>query len=125
LGQLNETFTPTGGIDRRAFGEILGPRGERASYAVGWTNDANPAVGRITVGVGVGKPRGGTVHAEVIDDGDSYRFTLVDEPFEDVPRGGPDLIAAQARVHRGLPFIWWVVNIVMARDPRALWMKPG
>lgn len=32
------TGTPAGsGVERRAFGEFVGPRGEVASYAFGWT----------------------------------------------------------------------------------------
>jgi hypothetical protein len=38
---------------------------------------------------------------------DGHAFSLVDEPFEQVPQGGPDLSADQARAHEDLPFVWW------------------
>src|SRR5690349_17270028 len=65
-GRLDETATPgTTGFERRAYGEFVGPRGELASYALGWRTDAEPPVGRISVGIGVGNEGGGTFHAEV------------------------------------------------------------
>jgi hypothetical protein len=109
-------------MDRRAFGEFASPRGELASYAFGWTTDADPRVGRLTVGIGAGNPGGGTFHAVVAPDGEGHFYSLVDEPFEDVPEGGPDLSADEARAHEDLPFVWAVVDTVMARDRRAWWM---
>lgn len=46
------------GTDRRMFGEFVGSRGELASYAFGWTSEADE--GRISIGVGVGSEGGGT-----------------------------------------------------------------
>lgn len=111
------------GMDRRAFGEFVGPRGELASYAFGWTTGADPHVARLSVGIGVGNPGGGTFHAVVFDYEDGHAFSLVDEPFEHVPQGGPDLTADQARAHEDLPFVWWVADHVMERDRRARWMR--
>ena len=48
---------------------------------------------------------------------------FVDEPFENVPEGGPDLTAEQARAHDTLPLIWWVADTVMEGDRRARWMR--
>jgi len=48
------------GMDRRAFGEFVGPRGELASYALGWTTGSDPHVARLSVGIGAGNPGGGT-----------------------------------------------------------------
>ncbi len=110
------------GIDRRAFGELVGRGGELASYALGWATNADPHVGRLTVGIGAGNPAGGTFHAVVFAHEGSYAFSLVDEPFEQVPEGGPDLSADQARGHEDLPFVWWVADQVMDRDRRAWWM---
>jgi hypothetical protein len=111
------------GMDRRAFGEFVGPRGELASYAFGWTTGSQPHVARLSVGIGVGNPGGGTFHAVVFLNEDGHAFSLVDEPFEHVPQGGPDLSANQARAHEDLPFVWWVVDHVMERDRRAWWMR--
>ncbi|WP_069163773.1 hypothetical protein [Nocardia altamirensis] len=123
-GRLLEVATPdVSGMDRRAFGEFVGPGGELASYAIGWTTGSDPHVGRLSVGIGAGNPGGGTFHAEVFCHEDSHACALVDEPFEQVPEGGPDLTAEQARAHGDLPFIWWVVDLVMERDPRAWWMQ--
>ncbi len=110
------------GIERRAFGEFVAPRGELASYALGWTTNADPHVGRFTVGIGAGNP-GGTFHAVVLAHEGSHAFSLVDEPFEQVPEGGPDLSAERARAHGDLPFVWWVADQVMDRDRRAWWMR--
>jgi hypothetical protein len=55
------------------------------------------------------------------DGGLGYR--LVDEPFEDVPEGGPDLRAEQARAHDCIDFVWFVADTVMARDRRAWWLR--
>ena len=122
-GRLVEVPTSgASGIERRAFGEFVGPRGELASYALGWSTDADPRVGRMTIGIGAGNPGGGTFHAIVFLDDDRYAFTLTDEPFERVPQGGPDLTAEQARAHGDLQFVWSVADIVMARDRRAWWM---
>ena len=54
---------------------------------------------------------------------DSYAFSLVDEPFEDVPEGGPDLRRDDALAHRDLEFIWAVADTVMERDRRAWWLR--
>ena len=122
-GRLVEVPTPAAsGIERRAFGEFVGPRGELASYALGWATDADPRVGRITIGIGAGNPGGGSFHAFVFLGDDGYAFSLSDEPFERVPQGGPDLSAEQARAHGDLQFVWWVADVVMARDRRAWWM---
>lgn len=110
------------GMDRRAFGEFVGPRGELASYAFGWTTGLQPHVARLSIGIGVGNPGGGTFHAVVFKHQDSHAFSLIDERFERVPQGGPDLTAAQARAHEDLPFVWWVADRVMDRDRRAWWM---
>ncbi|MET7283878.1 hypothetical protein ABZS29_36950 [Kribbella sp. NPDC005582] len=111
------------GMDRRAFGEFTGPQGELASYAVGWTTGTDQHVGRLSVGIGAGNPGGATIHAVVLDNGDGYAFSLIDEPFEQVPEGGPDLTAQQARDHEDLPFMWWVADHAFARDRRAWWLR--
>jgi hypothetical protein len=110
------------GMYRRAFGEFVGRGGELASYAIGWATDAVPRVGRLTIGIGAGNEGGGTFHAAVVPTEEGHAFSLVDEPFEEVPEGGPDLTAAEARAHEDLPFIWWVADYVMLRDRRAWWM---
>ncbi|MEV4524480.1 hypothetical protein AB0J77_30010 [Micromonospora tulbaghiae] len=46
------------GMDRRAFGELVGPRGELASYAFGWTTGSDPHVARLSIGIGAGNPGG-------------------------------------------------------------------
>lgn len=111
------------GLDRRAFGEFVSHRGEMASYAFGWTTGADPHVARITIGIGAGNPGGGSFHAVIFPNEDGHAFGLVDEPFERVPEGGPDLTAAEARAHDTLPFVWWVADTVMERDRRARWMR--
>jgi hypothetical protein len=111
------------GIERRAFGEFVGVRGELASYAFGWVTGAEPHVARFTVGIGAGNPGGATFHAIVAAADDGHGFTLVDEPFEEVPEGGPHIGAEEARAHDTLPFIWWVADHVMKRDRRAWWMR--
>src|SRR5689334_22734903 len=88
------------GMDRRAFGEFMSPRGELASYAFGWVTGADPHVARVSIGIGVGNPGGGTFHAVIFVNEDGPAYSLVDEPFEHVPQGGPDLTADQARAHR-------------------------
>ncbi|KZB84327.1 hypothetical protein AVL48_33530 [Amycolatopsis regifaucium] len=118
--------TPAGtvtGMDRRAFGEFIGPQGELASYAFGWTAGSDPHVARLTVGIGAGNSGGGTFHAVIFEHEDGQAFSLTDDPFERVPQGGPDLTADEARAHEDLPFIWWVADEVMQRDRRAWWMK--
>lgn len=123
-GRLVETLAPEAtGTDRRAFGEFIGPQGELASYALGWTTGADPHIARFTVGIGAGNPGGATFHAVVFNHEDAYAYALVDEPFEQVPQGGPDLTAAEARAHDDLPFIWWVIDRVVEQDPRAWWMR--
>ncbi|GAA2533864.1 hypothetical protein GCM10010201_36400 [Pilimelia columellifera subsp. columellifera] len=94
-----------------------------ASYAFGWTTGSDPHVARLSVGIGVGNSGGGTFHAVVFDHEDAYAFSLTDEPFEQVPQGGPDLTVDQARGHDDLPFVWWVAEQVMDRDRRAWWMR--
>lgn len=111
------------GMDRRAFGEFVGPGGELASYAFGWTTGFDPQVARLSIGIGVGNPGGGTFHAVIFANEDGHAFSLTDEPFERVPQGGPDLTADQARVHEDLPFVWWVTDQVMRHDRRAWWMR--
>jgi hypothetical protein len=111
------------GMDRRAFGEFVGPQGELASYAFGWTTGSDPHVAQLSVGIGAGNPGGGAFHAVAFVNDDGHTYSLVDEPFEDLPEGGPDLTAVQARAHRDLPFVWWVVDRVMERDRRAWWMR--
>ncbi|GAB1645369.1 hypothetical protein [Krasilnikovia sp. MM14-A1259] len=121
-GRLAETRFGQG-VERRAFGEFVGPCGELASFAFGWTTESEHHVARITVGIGAGNPGGASFHAIIFNNEGSYACTLVDEPFERVPEGGPDLTAVEARAHEDLPFIWWVVDRVMERDRRARWMK--
>ncbi|GIG99455.1 hypothetical protein Pma05_60280 [Plantactinospora mayteni] len=111
------------GMHRRAFGEFVGPRGELASYAFGWTTGSEPHVGALSIGIGVGNPGGGTFHARVFAHEEGHAFSLTDEPFAQVPQGGPDLTADQARAHEDLPFVWWVADQVMERDRRARWMR--
>jgi hypothetical protein len=111
------------GMDRRAFGEFVGPQGELASYAFGWTTGSQPHVAAISIGIGAGNPGGGTFHAVVFDHDGGHAFSLTDDPFEQVPQGGPDLTADQARAHDTLPFVWWVADHVMERDRRARWMR--
>src|SRR5689334_3340536 len=111
------------GMDRRAFGEFVGPGGELASYAFGWSPGAHPHVARLSIGIGAGNPGGGTFHAVVFPHQDGHAFSLIDEPFERVQQGGPDLTAQQARAHEDLPFVWWVADRVMQRDRRAWYMR--
>jgi hypothetical protein len=123
-GRLVQTPTADGsGVDRRAFGEFVSPRGELASYAFGWTTGSDSHVARWSIGIGAGNPGGGTFHAITFDHDDSYAFSLVNEPFQAVPQGGPDLTADQARAHQDLPFVWWVADQIMERDRRAWWMR--
>jgi hypothetical protein len=109
-------------MERRAFGEFISHRGELASYAFGWTTGAERRIGRLTVGIGVGNPGGASFHAEVAWQEGGHAFQLVDEVFEDVPEGGPDLTADQARAHDALEFVWAVADRVMWRDRRAWWL---
>ncbi|MFD0784958.1 hypothetical protein ACFQZ8_13715 [Micromonospora azadirachtae] len=125
---LEQAFveTPTvgfTGMDRRAFGEFVGPQGELASYAFGWTTGSEPHVATVSIGIGAGNPGGGTFHAVLFAHEDGHAFSLTDEPFERVPQGGPNLTADQARAHEDLPFVWWVADQVMERDRRARWMR--
>jgi len=63
-GKLVEALKgDAGGMDRRAFGEFVGPGGELASYAFGWTTGSDQHVARLPVGIGAGNPGGGTLHA--------------------------------------------------------------
>jgi hypothetical protein len=51
-GRLIEVPTPGATrIDRRAFGEFIGPGGEMASYALGWVTGTSPPAARITIGI--------------------------------------------------------------------------
>lgn len=123
-GALTETMTADAtGMDRRAHGEFVGPGGELASYAFGWTTGADPHVARLSVGIGAGNPGGGTFHAVIFVNEGGHAFSLTDQPFERVPQGGPDLTADQARAHEDLPFVWWVTDQVMQHDRRAWWMR--
>jgi hypothetical protein len=123
-GSLIEVATADGtGMDRRAFGEFIGPRGELASYAFGWSTGSDPHVARLSIGIGAGKPGGGTFHAVMFPHEDGHACSLSDERFERVPQGGPDLTADQARAHEDLPFVWWVADCVIERDRRACWMR--
>ncbi len=115
--------TDVTGMDRRAFGEFVGPGGELASYAFGWTTGADPHVARLSIGIGAGNPGGGTFHAVVFAHEGSHAFALVDQPFERVPQGGPDLSADRARAHEDVPFVWWVADNVLQSDRRAWWMR--
>lgn len=109
------------GTDRRVFGEFIGPGGELASYAFGWCSEADS--GRLSIGIGAGNEGGGTFHAAVFENDGAIAYALIDEPFEDVPEGGPDLTAAEARAHEDLPFVWAVADTVMDRDGRAAWLR--
>jgi hypothetical protein len=53
----------------------------------------------VTVGTGRGNPGGATFHAVVFATEDGHGLQLVDEPFESVPQGGPDITADRARAH--------------------------
>jgi len=109
-------------MDRRAFGEFIGPRGELASYAIGWRTDDEAHAGRITVGIGAGNPGGGTIHAAVFSNEGSPAFSLLDEPFASVPEGGPHKTREEALAMEDLPFVWWVADHVILKDHRAMWM---
>ena len=123
-GRLVEVPAPdASGMQRTAFGEFVGPRGELASYALGWTAGPDDRVGHLTIGIGVGNPGGGTFHAVVFEHEGRHAFGLVDEPFAEVPQGGPHLTADEARAREDLPFVWWVADRVMERDRRAWWMR--
>lgn len=122
-GRLEERSTTDGRMRRTAHGEFVGPRGELASYAIGWEQDADPHAGWITIGIGAGDPGGGTFHARVFDDDGNHAFSLADDRWADVPQGGPHLTAARARAHEDLRFVWAVADTVMDRDPRAWWMR--
>jgi hypothetical protein len=123
-GPLLERPCPhCGGVERRAFGEVESERGELASYAIGWTSDHEDRVGRMTIGIGAGNPEGGSFHARVEPAGDHTGLQLVDEPFADVPQGGPHLTREQALAHVDIRFVWAVADQVMAQDRRAWWME--
>lgn len=123
-GRLVERVCPDcGNVERRAFGESESHRGELASYAIGWTSGHDDVVGHMTVGIGVGNPGGGSFHIQLRMSGDDWAMGLVDEPFEDVPEGGPDLTREQALAHDTLDYVWWVADNVMLQDRRALWME--
>lgn len=123
-GRLEERPCPDcGEIERRAFGEIVSPRDELASYALGWTSGHDDEVGHMTIGIGAGNEGGGSFHIEIRMVDDEWGMGLVDRPFEDVPEGGPDLTRDEALAHGDLPFVWWVADEVMEHDPRAGWMQ--
>jgi hypothetical protein len=123
-GRLIDAPCPhCGHMEHRAFGESESPRGELASYALGWTSGHEDVVGHMTIGIGVGNPGGGSFHIDVrVADG-ALSMSLVDRPFEDVPEGGPDLTREQALAHEALKFVWWVADEVMVQDRRAWWME--
>lgn len=121
-GRLSETPAGAKGVERRAYGEFIGPRGELASYAAGWVSNADPREARLSVGIGRGNAGGGTFNVVVFPHDGTHAYALIDEPFESVPQGGPHLSAAQARAHVDLPFIWAVVDAVVERDRRVAWM---
>jgi hypothetical protein len=122
-GRLDERECPDcGGLERRAFGESESERGELASYAFGWTTGHEDRLGRLTIGIGAGNEGGGSFHAVVRSGEEGYAMGLVDEPFEDVPEGGPDLTREQALAHPDLKYVWWVADEAMAQDRRAWWM---
>ena len=123
-GRLVDRVCPhCGGIERRAFGESVSPAGELASYAFGWTvGHDNGRYGAITIGIGAGNEGGGSFHASVNPQDDGYAMGLSDEPFEDVPEGGPDLTRDEALAHPDLKYVWWVADEVMLQDRRARWM---
>ena len=76
----------------------------------------------MTVGLGAGNPGGGTFHIDIrLVDGEPG-MALVDEPFEDVPQGGPDLTREEALAHEDLDYVWYVADNVMIKDRRAWWM---
>jgi hypothetical protein len=112
-----------GRTERRAFGEVESPRGELASYALGWTSEHDDPVGHLTIGIGAGNPGGGSFHIEYRLDTDPPGMRLVDRPFEDVPEGGPDLTREEALAHEDLPFVWFVADNVVLQDRRAWWMR--
>jgi hypothetical protein len=125
-GRLVERPCPDcGGIERRAFGEFVSPRGELASYAIGWTSggEHDRNVGYMTIGLGAGNPGGGSFHCDVFEQDGEYALLAVDRPFEDVPQGGPDLTREEALAHECIDFVWWVADEVMAQDRRARWMR--
>ncbi len=122
-GRLVERPCPDcDGVERRVFGEAESPRYELASYAFGWTSGHDDLAGRITVGIGAGNPGGGSFHAEVLWVDGGFAMRLIDEPFEDVPEGGPHLGREEALAHDTLPFVWWVADEALEQDTRAAWL---
>ena len=124
-GRLVErTCAHCGNVERRAFGDVESRRGELASYAIGWTSGHDDRVGHMTVGIGAGNPGGGSFHAVVgMGDDERWGMGLVDEPFEDVPQGGPDLTREEGLAHVDIDFVWLVADHVMELDRRARWME--
>ena len=122
-GRLVDRVCPhCGGIERRAFGESVSERGELASYAFGWTTTHDDRRGAITIGIGAGNEGGGSFHATIFEQDGGYAMGLDDEPFEDVPEGGPDLTRDEALEHPDLRYVWWVADEAMHQDRRARWM---
>jgi hypothetical protein len=122
-GRLVDRVCPhCGGIERRAFGESVSEAGELASYAFGWTTTHDDRHAAITIGIGAGNEGGGSFHATVFEQEDGYAMGLRDEPFEDVPEGGPDLTRDEALEHPDLKYVWWVADEAMQQDRRARWM---
>lgn len=103
----------------RAEGEFVGRRGELASYAFGWRREDDSREARISIGIGAGLEGGGTFHLIAQAGEDGIGYLLVDEPFADVPQGGPHLSADHARSHGDLRYIWHVLDTVMSMDSRA------
>jgi hypothetical protein len=123
-GRLQEGPCPhCGHMEHRAFGEFEAPRGELASYAFGWTSGHEQQIGRMTIGIGAGNPGGASFHLEVGKAEDETALRLVDDPFERVPEGGPDLTREQALAHPDLQFIWYVADEIARLDRRYWWME--
>jgi hypothetical protein len=120
---LKRSCPDCGNLEWRAFGDVESARGELASYAFGWALAHEDAKGRLTIGIGAGRPGGGSFHADVRVGQDRLGLALVDEPFEDVPQGGPHLSRAEALAHVDVDFVWSVADQVMAQDRRAWWME--
>jgi len=67
-GRLSERSCPDcEHTERRAFGEFVSPRGDLASYAIGWTSGHEEVCGWMTIGIGAGNPGGGSFHIRVVE----------------------------------------------------------